>query len=77
MKRTKKVKGIQYAVGYGFSVKRVTMLYGARTVRVAIKMATHMRAGSACNYCGTTEWAAKNDRYCSSCEREWWLEQAM
>lgn len=25
-----------------------------------------------CTNCGSTEWAAKNDNYCTDCERQWW-----
>lgn len=30
-----------------------------------------------CNNCGTVEWGAKNDQYCTLCEREWWAALAM
>ena len=25
-----------------------------------------------CNNCGDPNWAAKNDNFCTSCEREWY-----
>lgn len=30
-----------------------------------------------CTNCGTLDWAAKNDEYCTSCEREWWRAWTM
>lgn len=26
----------------------------------------------ACRNCKSTDWAAKNDEYCTDCERSWW-----